>query len=250
MSEQSSNSNQLDQTEVVFPRGAVHIDFLFIEHNSPRNLPEEFGGLVAEADIVSIEAVNWSRRGAYLRQAIADGDPEALAEMSRLLPLNTQGGLWRRIHKGLFDSQVKVHSPEAPEHHPVANAYLTALQEETRFLKLHTTDLAANEPTTLRNLAKMLDSMMATIAERDKYTLQHFFPAETLQSDSDVRLLAIFGLAHRVLAPAIVRQAEGQGRSDISMSITEKGTTNVSSYTKFLRGEKLTPQDAAEYYGL
>lgn len=233
----------LSPAEVHFPTESIEIDLIFCEHNSPKSLPQEFGRLTMQADVIALEAVGWSSDGAKLRQDVAEGDQQALERLSTQLPLSPQGGFWRALHKGIFGTNAKVHHPEAPQNHPVANAYLLAMHEEAKAVSVYSS--LAVPP---RFMLPALRKTFAAISARDKYVLQHFFPEEVPRLDGSIHYVGIFGLLHRGLAAAISQQAEEQGRHDVIVRSYEKGSVDPTPYERYLQGINPTAMDVEAYY--
>src|SRR6185312_12077693 len=113
--------------------------------------------------------------GAKLRQAVADGDREALRELSSLLPVSPYGGFWRKVHRSIFDTKAQLHYPEAPQNHSIANDYITAVDREVMAISVRNISSAPVPPA---NLISMLTETLSAIAARDVYTLSHLFPDE------------------------------------------------------------------------
>jgi hypothetical protein len=248
MSAPKHRRQRLDTVEVAFPPRPVRLDLIFCEHDAPRSLPQVFGRLAIQSDVIALEAVGWSDKGAKLRQSVAEGDADALKKLSSLLPLTPQGGFWRRLNKGLLNAKAKIHYPDAPENHPIANAYIAAVQEEARTVADYNNNRGMGYDVSPKMLLPMLKKTFATIEARDQYILEHLFPKDITLSESGIHFLGLFGLVHRRLATFIEHQAEIQGRSDIMIQSYESGLIDPTPYERYLEGIDPTVVDVETYY--
>lgn len=241
----------LNDIKVVFPSQPTHIDFVFCEHDSAKSYPVEFSEIVARSNFVGLETVNNAGETTELRQAVANGDTEALKKLSRLMDLSPVSGFLRKVNKCLLGTNVVLHYPEAPQHHPAAKAYIEAFEEEQQIVPLWNAQInAGDESFSPSHMVPTLEKLMKAQMMRDRYTLGHFFPVEALSSDTPISYGVLFGLAHKGLASVIARQARLQGRQDITIATFESGTVDVSVCEKYLSGYKLTVEDAATYFRL
>lgn len=241
----------LNDIKVDFPSQPTHIDFVFCEHDSAMSYPQKFSEIVSRSNFVALETVNNAGDTTELRQAVANGDTEALKQLSRLMDLSPVSGFLRKVNKSLLGTNVVIHYPEAPQNHPAAKAYMEAIEEEQLNVPLWNAQInAGNEGFTPSQMVPTLEKLMKAQMMRDRYTLEHFFPGEALSSDTPISYGVLFGLAHKGLASVIARQARLQGRQDITIATFESGTVDVSVCEKFLSGYKLTAEDAARYFRL
>lgn len=240
------HTNPLEDVDISFPDAPMDINLIFCEHNKPKNLPNLFGELAMRAEVIALETVAWSAEGASLRQSIADGDQDTLRHMSTRLPLSPQGGFWRAVHRGLFNSGARIHYPDVPQNHEAAHAYVAAVESESIAVAGYRYR-GADVPSIL---IPNLERTFAAIAARDVHILENLFPADISEESGTIRYVGLFGLIHRKLADAILAKVEEQDREDIDINSYESGEIDPTPYERYLEGINPTAVDVAKYYRL
>jgi hypothetical protein len=239
-------TNPLEEIEINLPDTPIDINLIFCEHDRAKSLPNRFGELAMNSDVIALETVGWSADGARLRQSIADGDQSALRQMSSLLPRSPQGGFWRSVHRGIFNSGARIHYPDVPQNHAAAGAYIAAVESESVAVAGYSYR-HADDP---KILIPHLERTFAAIAARDVHILENLFPADISEESGKIRYLGMFGLLHRKLADTILAKVEEQDRDDIDINSYESGETDPTAYERYLDGFTPTAEDVVKYYKL
>lgn len=202
---------RLESTKVPFPPQSTELTFLLSHHDSEQDLPPNFSDMVAEADVVLMELMCWTK-GDYERwNLVSQGDSTAFNAVTTRFQAQHDNGYDTALAKGLYGSQKPVRFPDLPYSR---KNYAVWEKGDDIIDAFFDTASTLNGILRAKRAAQTYD-IEEKFFKRDKYFLKSLYPTiiepfKNKSIDHPIRALFPVGALHRTLPHLIRKQAARQ----------------------------------------